>query len=121
MRRLSSRHLLALWLVCSVAACSRGEIVDGVRDSAFVGAMAELQRIESTPGLDSAQRDAARRKALQGRGLTQAQLERAAAALADDPARARALFEAVAQRASGADTAGKRAAPSLPRQSTDHP
>src|SRR5690349_10220473 len=101
MRRVSSRHLLALWLVCSFAACSRGVIADGVSDSAFVGAMAELQRIESTPGLDSTQRDAARRKALQGRGLTQAQLEHAAAALADDPARAKRLFEAVARRATG--------------------
>ncbi len=79
----------------AVLACGSGEIVDGVTDSAFVAALADLQRIRADPRLDSAARDDARDSVLQGRGLTVEQMDRAALALADDPRRARDLLQAV--------------------------
>jgi hypothetical protein len=90
---------LALALV--LAACGRGTITDGVTDSAFVSTMAELERIERAPGLDSSARVAARTAALQRRGLTPAQVEAAAGALADDPKRALAIWRAIDRKVSG--------------------
>jgi hypothetical protein len=88
----------ALWLAVAVLACRPGEIVDGVSDSTFVAALADLQRIRADPVLDSAARDSARNAVLQGRGLTIEQMDRAALALADDPERARELLQAVRVR-----------------------
>ncbi|HEX8851456.1 MAG TPA: hypothetical protein VF761_18150 [Gemmatimonadaceae bacterium] len=70
----------------------------GVSDSAFVATMADLRRLEGTPS-DSMAMSAARRRVLQQRGLTGDQLERAARALAADPERATAVFEAIQRRA----------------------
>lgn len=95
-------------LACATTACGSDTIVDGVTDSAFVAAMAELERVERAPGLDSSARVAARTAALQRRGLTPAQIEAAAAALADDPERALALYRAIDRKASG-DTAAAAA------------
>ena len=67
-------------LLAAVAACRSGELAGGVSDSAFVTTMVALERVERTPGLDSSARVAARSAALQAQGLTQAQLEDAAAA-----------------------------------------
>jgi hypothetical protein len=87
-----------------LAACGRGTITDGVTDSAFVATMAELERVERAPGLDSSARVAARTTALQRRGLTQAQMEAAAGALADDPRRALAIWRAIDRKVSGDTT-----------------
>lgn len=92
---------IRLAVLCVAGACARDRIADGVTDSAFVATMAELERVERTPGLDSSARVAARAAALQRRGLTPAQLEAAAAALADEPERALALYRAIDQKASG--------------------
>lgn len=100
------RHLVLL-VTIALAACGRRELSEGVTDSTFVAAMADLERVERAPGLDDPARVAARTAALQRRGLTQAQLEAAAAALADDPARAVAVYRAIEARASG-DTATRR-------------
>lgn len=89
----------------TTAGCGRDALADGVTDSTFVATMAELERIERAQEMDSLARVAARTAALQRRGLTQAQLEEAAASLADDPARAIALYRAIDARASG-DSAG---------------
>lgn len=70
----------------------------GVSDSAFVASMADLRRIGAV-GADSTATSAARRRVLQQRGLTTEQLERAARALAADPERATAIFEAIQRRA----------------------
>jgi hypothetical protein len=90
-----------------VVGCGDEGLADGVSDSTFVETMAELERIERAPGTDSLARVAARTAALQRRGLTQAQLEAAAASLADDPTRAIALYRAIDAKASG-DTATRR-------------
>ena len=112
MRRRALAHALLGWLVVSVAACGGGELAPGVRDTTFVAAMAELERIDAAAGMDSAGRQAARAVALQRRGLTQARLEQAAATLASDPERALELFRAIERRANG-DTA--TAPDSMPR------
>ncbi|HEX2779345.1 MAG TPA: hypothetical protein VHM30_07590 [Gemmatimonadaceae bacterium] len=94
-------HRLTHWtvlLACAITGCTKHEIVSGVSDSAFVAAMADLRRIQNAPG-DSASQAATRQRVLQQRGLTEAQLERAAEALAKEPARATALFEAIERRA----------------------
>lgn len=96
-------RLLATLLVAA-AGCRDQELAGGVTDSAFVAAMAELERVDRTPGLDSAARANARARALQSRGLTRAQLEEAAGSLADDPRRALTLYREIDRRASGDTT-----------------
>ena len=120
--RASSRGRVPALAVClalalAAAACGRDTRAEGVTDSAFVATMAELERVERAPGLDSSARVAARTAALQRRGLTPAQLEAAATALADDPERALALYRAIERKASG-DTAatGTPAAASAPAE-----
>ena len=106
-------------LSLAAAACARGTITDGVTDSAFVAAMADLERVERAPGLDSSARVAARAAALQRRGLTPAQVEAAASALADDPKRALALYRAIEAKAGGdsvAHPATSTGAPVLQRR-----
>ena|SRR5688572_21722731 len=98
MRRRAPAHALLGLLVVLVAGCDRGELAPGVRDTTFVATMAELQRIDQAPGMDSASRQAARAMALQRRGLTRARLEEAAVALADDPERALEVFRAIEDR-----------------------
>lgn len=82
-----------------LCACARDDLAGGVRDSTFVAAMAELQRIDDDGALDSAGRATARAAVLQRRGLTRAQLERASASLAGDPERALTVYRAIEQRA----------------------
>ncbi|HKG92842.1 MAG TPA: hypothetical protein VKA84_13150 [Gemmatimonadaceae bacterium] len=100
--RLRSGHAVAAMLVMLVmlasAACRRGEIVSGVSDSAFIRAMVDLRRIQNNPSLDSTRRKMARDSVLQGRGLTPAELERAARALADDPERAGNIWREIEGR-----------------------
>ena len=99
-------HHVSLVLLLVAAGCRRAEIADGVTDSTFVTAMVELRRVQSDGTLDSAGRAAARAKALQGKGLSTAQLEAAARALAHDPERAAALWRAIEQRVSEPPPAG---------------
>ena len=75
-----------------MVACRQGEIVAGISDSTFVATMTALTRINEEAVGDSASRAAARDSVLQSRGLTRADLERAARALEDDPARAAELW-----------------------------
>jgi hypothetical protein len=90
-------------VLAAVAAggCRGDTLAEGVTDSTFVAIMADLERIERTPGLDSSARVAARTATLQRRGLKPVHLEAAARALADDPARALAIYRAIDARASG--------------------
>lgn len=99
MRRLACMHVLIL--AGGITGCNRGELISGVSDSTYVATMAELRRLQR-PGRDSAQGAAARDSVLRRRGLTPAQLERASAALAEDPDRAVALWQRIESRA--ADT-----------------
>lgn len=82
--------------------CGRSELATGISDSTFVSVMADLKRVNDTPGMDSAQRAARRDSILQGRGLTPAELETAARHLAQNPGRAQTVWQAVERRA--ADT-----------------
>ena len=82
--------------------CRRAELATGISDSTYVAVMAELKRVHDSPGMDSAQRAARRDSILQSRGLTPAQLELAARHLAQNPARAQTVWQAVERRA--ADT-----------------
>ena len=104
MRRILGIHALAL--VMATASCERGQLVSGVSDSAFIAAMVELRRIQENPSLDSAARDAARAMVLQSRGLSPADMERAARAIADDPRRASEIIQTIDRRVSGDTTAG---------------
>ena len=89
---------LTMVLACAVVGCAQRDIVPGESDSAFVATMADLRRLEDTPP-DTAARAAARRRILQQRGLTVKQMDRAGRALANDPARAAAIFDAIQKRA----------------------
>ena len=80
--------MLHVALGAAVCGCGRARDIAGVDDSTFVQTMARLKAIDENAALDSAARAAARRAALQERGLAPADLERAARALAEDPARA---------------------------------
>ena len=97
----------AIVLVMALAACNRGESSAGMSDSTFVATMAELQKIQEDPTLDSAAQAAARTRVLQSRGLTPEELERAARALAEDPAHAADVVQAIDRQARG-DTTARR-------------
>lgn len=106
-----------LVFACAIVGCARHDIVPGVSDSAFVSTLAELRQVEGST-TDTVALAAARRRILQQRGLTAAQMDRAARALANDPQRAADIFDAVAKHAVNtptdsvhrktSDSAGKR-------------
>jgi hypothetical protein len=118
MQRLSHVFLI---LACAVVGCARGDIVPGVCDSTFVSTMAELRRAEGST-TDSAALGAARQRILQQRGLTVEVMDRAARALANDPARATALFDAIEKRTVNAPPPAPPTAPArAPTTSTTRP
>ena len=92
--------VIALVAVGPAAGCRRTDLATGISDSTYVAVMAELKRVHDTPGMDPAQRAARRDSILQSRGLTPAQLEEAARHLAQNPARAQTVWQAVERRAS---------------------
>ncbi len=94
----------AIVLVMTAAACKGGESSTGMSDSTFVATMAELQKIQEDPLLDSAAQAAARTRVLQSRGLTPVTLERAARALASDPEHAAEIVQAIDRQARGDTT-----------------
>lgn len=100
----SLTHVLVIALVAvgPAAGCRQTELATGISDSTYVAVMADLKRVHDAPGVDSAQRAARRDSILQSRGLTPAQLEDAARHLAQNPARAQTVWQAVERRA--ADT-----------------
>ena len=104
----------AIVLVMTLAACKGGESSTGMSDSTFVATMAELQKIQEDPLLDSAAQAAARTRVLQSRGLTPEELERAARALADDPAHAAEVVQAIDRQAQRI-----RARPFIPGRSSE--
>jgi hypothetical protein len=90
----------------AAAGCQRSHLTTGVSDSTFVDVMASLKRVHDAPGLDSGRRAVLRDSILQSRDLTPAQLDAAARRLAQNPARAQTVWQAVERRAS--DTAGAK-------------
>jgi len=89
-------------LLAAGASCQRSQSSDGVSDTTFVAVMAALKNVRDMPGLDSAARAFKRDSILQRKGLKPAQLEAAAKRLAQNPARAQTVWQAVERRA--ADT-----------------
>src|SRR5919204_2349114 len=85
--------------------CRRAAARSGVSDSTFVATMAALQMIDTDDTKDSAAKAAARQRVLQERGLSPAQLERAARAYAGNPERATRIWsriDSTAQQLGGA-------------------
>lgn len=87
--------LLSALLLLTPAGCRREELPGGLTDSSFVSTMVELRRIRENATLDSTERAQAREAVLRRRRVTPKQLEQAAATLADDPARASAIWQTV--------------------------
>ena len=102
-------HVVSFSVVVLAAftACRRSRDLNGVSETKFVAVMAALKQVRDRPGLDSERRAASRDSILQKEGLTPAQLEGAAMQLAQNPARAQTVWQAVEQRAN--DTAAVKA------------
>ncbi|HEU4563412.1 MAG TPA: hypothetical protein VFS05_02140 [Gemmatimonadaceae bacterium] len=77
------------------AGCGRRGAPAGMSEQTFVTTMAALEAITRDSTRDSVAKAAARRKVLQERGLTPAELERAARSLARDPRRATELWSRI--------------------------
>jgi hypothetical protein len=101
MRVTAARTAALVALAFGAWACGSGDITAGVSDSTFVATIAELRRIQNDASLDSARRVQTRQAVLQRRGLTPDRLEQAARALAGDPERAVAVWQAIDRRATG--------------------
>jgi hypothetical protein len=86
-------------IVAAAAGCQRSRLTTAVSDSTFVDVMASLKRVRDNPGLDSGRRARLRDSILQNRRLTPAQLDDAARRLAQNPARAQTVWQAVERRA----------------------
>ena len=97
-------------LGAAIAACSKADGRAVMDDSTFVATMARLHVIERKYELSDAARDSLRRRVLQEQGLTPDELERQARHYAANPARASAIWTAIAEKAIvlGADTTGAR-------------
>ena len=95
----SVRLLLAVVVLTAVAAgagCRREpREAGGMSDSTFVATMVELRRLDTALTADSAARATMRGAVLQRRGVTVAELERAATALANDPTHAARVFHMI--------------------------
>ena len=91
---------LALILALGTSGCQGREIISGVDDSTFVRTMAALRQVQGDSTLGDSARRVRRDSVLRRNEVTADRLERAARALADDPQRAEALFQAV-NRANG--------------------
>ena len=102
-------YLLAFSLLAlaSQSACRRSRDLNGLSETRFVAVMAALKQVRNRPGLDSIQRARGRDSILQKEGLTPARLEGAAKQLAQNPARAQTVWQAIERRAN--DTASVKA------------
>ncbi|MEP7346912.1 MAG: hypothetical protein ABI877_16705 [Gemmatimonadaceae bacterium] len=92
------RLLVPILAIVAATGCRRHVLAQGVSDSTFVAAMAELRRMPARVMVDSASRMRARDSILKHYGLTVAQLEGAAAALATTPDRAAAIWAEVVKK-----------------------
>ena len=97
----------SLVVLASSSACRRSRDLNGVSEARFVAVMASLKQVRDRPGLDSAQRARGRDSILQKEGLTADRLEGAARQLAQNPARAQTVWQAIERRAN--DTASAKA------------
>lgn len=89
---------IPLFLMLGVMGCNGRGSSAGLDDSTFVATMAELRRVHGDSAISAPQRDSARLKVLQARGLTPAELDRHARVLADDPERAVLVWQALERK-----------------------
>ena len=88
------------WLLgAAIAACSTADGPAVMNDSTFVTTMARLHIVERNYQLNDAARDSLRRRVLQEQGLTPEELEGQARHYAAQPARASAIWSAIARKA----------------------
>ncbi len=87
-----------LFLMLGVMSCNGRGSGAGLDDSTFVATMAELRRVHGDSAISTPQRDAARLKVLQARGLTPAELDSHARELAEDPERAVQVWQALERK-----------------------
>lgn len=90
--------LLALTMLGAMAGCKSSAEPAAAEDSVFVKTMAELRRIGADPALDSAERDSAREATLRSHGVSAAELEDMARALAEDPKQALEAWREIEQQ-----------------------
>lgn len=90
---------IPLFLVLGLMGCNREGGGAGLDDSTFVATVAELRRVHGDSAISAVQRDSARAKVLQTRGLTPDELDGYAKALTEDPERAVLLWQAIERRA----------------------
>ena len=86
-------------VLASSGACRRSRDLNGLSEARFVAVMAALKQVRDRPGLDAARRAHGRDSILQKEGLTAATLEGAARQLAQNPARAQTVWQAIERRA----------------------
>ena len=84
--------------MCVVMGCDRRGGGAGLDDSTFVATMADLRRVHSDSAISATERDSARRKILQARGLTPDELDSHARGLAEDPERAVQVWQALERK-----------------------
>jgi len=105
---------LGLMVLAPAAACQRSRDLNGVSETTFVSVMADLKRVRDRLGVDSSRRAFQRDSILQSRGLKPGQLEGAAKQLAQNPARAQTVWQAIERRANDS-SAVKRVIPRQPK------
>src|SRR6476646_8238693 len=100
----------SIMVLAAFTACRRSRDLNGVSETKFVAVMAAVKQGRGRPGLDTGRPAARRDSSWQKEGLTPAQLEGAAKQLAQNPARAQTVWQAVEQRANdtGAVRPGRR-------------
>jgi hypothetical protein len=91
MRQLAIAAVLAI----VATACRGGDIVNGVSDSTFVRTMIALRQLPIGISVDTGARARSRDSILRAHDITAAELEAAAARLADQPDRAAQLWRVI--------------------------
>jgi hypothetical protein len=92
-------------VLTSSGACRRSRDLNGLSETRFVAVMAALKQVRDRPGLDSVQRASGRDSILQKEGLTPDTLVGAARQLAQNPARAQTVWQAIERRANDTSSA----------------
>lgn len=100
----STRRAVALLVTGVAVACGGGSLAAGVSEAEYVEVMAALRLVQENRSLAPAQRTARRDSILRSAGVSAEDMEAAARALARDPQRAWAAWQAIDKRATGADS-----------------
>ena len=103
MTSMNIRRATALLAAGLVGACG-GTLAAGVSEQEYVEVMAALRLVQENQSLAPAQRAVRRDSILLAAGVSAEEMEEAARALARDPQRAWAAWQAIDRRATGADS-----------------